>query len=312
MNSTVNQVVSGLIKNGLAKDVTGAMTAEEVITGAGLDWTVSKRPVLFQGAAQKVMDGKYVVARDDNDGGLGVVGDNYRPLQNREAFSFFDAVVQEKMAIYRAAGAFEGGRKTWILAQIPGDLRVKTDEMQSFVLLRNSHDGSSAVRLSSIVYRVVCSNVMVALDEGASFVFRHTRNMGEKVAQAREAVGILNWSVETLLAQANVLANKKATTKLVNALLASIGKELIFEDGGKVNDRREDERHEIMRLMESGAGNDAPGVKGTMWAAVNGITEWVDHVWKRRSEENRAMSNWFGDGARMKAVAMGTAARLVG
>ena len=36
---------------------------------------------------------------------------------------------------------------------------------------------------------------------------------------------------------------------------------------------------EVVRpLFESGAGNDAPGVRGTWWAAYNAMTEWLTHL----------------------------------
>jgi hypothetical protein len=93
-------------------------TAEEAMRAAGLGWEVQLQP-LYTGPERmvKVRD-RYAVCRTDRldqaDGGqLGVVGRDFTPLQNREAFSFLDPVVGDGGAIYHTAGSLRGGRRVW-------------------------------------------------------------------------------------------------------------------------------------------------------------------------------------------------------
>ena len=97
-------------------------TAKEAIKAAHLDWMVLKQP-LFAGDNEhhRVADYYAVVRGDDWDHNkatvLGIVGSGYTPLQNLEAFSFFDPIVGKGAAIYHTAGALGNGERVWILAK---------------------------------------------------------------------------------------------------------------------------------------------------------------------------------------------------
>ena len=68
-------------------------------------------------------------------------------------------------------------------------------------------------------------------------------------------------------------------------------------------------RTELHRLFEEGRGQDIPGIRYTTWAAVNAVTEFVDHHRGTRGTDSldrsrqRLQSAWFGQGAAMKGRA---------
>jgi hypothetical protein len=77
-------------------------------------------------------------------------------------------------------------------------------------------------------------------------------------------------------------------------------------------------RETFQRLFESGKGNDLPTVRGTLWAALNGVVEYVDHERQTRVREgenavqNRFKSAQFGSGAVLKERAWSQALALLG
>ena len=60
-------------------------------------------------------------------------------------------------------------------------------------------------------------------------------------------------------------------------------------------------------FFDQGRGNRMPGVEGTLWAAFNGVTEWLDHRKTRQNENQRLSSSWFGETARVKGRAYAVA-----
>jgi len=60
-----------------------------------------------------------------------------------------------------------------------------------------------------------------------------------------------------------------------------------------------------------GMGAQLPSAAGTLWGAVNAITEYTDHRRRARSEDHRRDAAWFGQGADLKQRAWDEAMRLI-
>jgi Domain of unknown function (DUF932) len=69
---------------------------------------------------------------------------------------------------------------------------------------------------------------------------------------------------------------------------------------------------EIQESTMTSPGSGMESARGTLWGAVNGVTHYVDHVSRARSDSNRLFSAWFGDGERMKNSAVRVAAEMAG
>ena len=64
-------------------------------------------------------------------------------------------------------------------------------------------------------------------------------------------------------------------------------------------------------FFESGAGNALNGVRGSLWAAYNGIAEYIDHRHlPHQTQDKRLNSVWFGDGYSVKARAFNVANQM--
>jgi phage/plasmid-like protein (TIGR03299 family) len=175
--------------HGLGTKLDSPATAREAITAAGLDYDVSL-------AGLVTVDGipvpsKKAVIRSDTSDVLGVVGNTYQPIQNADCFSFLDAIVADGDLRYHTAGALRRGEKIWMLAKLPGHIRVRSsgDVTEKYLLLSNSHDGTSCLRVFFTSIRVVCSNTLAMADHdgrGEGLSIRHQGNLASKIRQARE------------------------------------------------------------------------------------------------------------------------------
>lgn len=302
--------------HGLGTKVENALTSEEAIIKAGLNWSVNKKQIQFNIGTgipvQKDVPGHFATVRSDTQDALGVVGSKYRVLQNAEAFKFFDSIVGEKLACFHTVGALGLGEKIWLLAKLPGDFWVtKDDQVEKYLLLTNSHDGSSAVQILATPIRVVCQNTLnIAIRNATTRTsVRHTLNIGSGIREIREQLGLVDSYYRTFEELSKSLVSQQANSIVVEKVLSDLG---LTKDKAKESTRTDNIRYEILKQFESGRGNRLQGVAGTKWALFNGVVEWVDYFRSARGAssdaktESRTSSLLFGSGAQIKQQTLDT------
>jgi len=292
------------------------MTAEQAIEAGGIGWNVVKEPIYLDGERQIQVKDRFVIRREDRldalDGGqLGVVGRDYVPLQNKDAFSFLNPVVVGGRALYHTVGALNGGKQIWLLAKLPGVIKVVGEDItEKFLLLSNSHDGSSAVRILFTPIRVVCQNTLnLALRATSGLSIKHYSDVQQKVQESYRLLGIVKEAYDraeiTMKAMAKVSMTGDRLKQYFEAVqpIPSVDE----EERLKVQQRH----HRWEELFTAGDGNSLSGVRGTVWAAYNGITQWVDRESFSKRMKEPLKSIWFGGGRLLKERAFSQAERLL-
>ena len=306
--------------HGLGNPVPNAMTSKEAIEAASMDWNVITTPVYINlnGEHLQVPD-KAAIIREDTQEVFNILSDRYTPVQNVEAFQFFDAVVAAGSAIYHTVGSLDGGRRVWIAAKLPTTLKVTNQDLiEKYILLSNSHDGTKALTMQLTPIRVVCNNTLsVALKEKTTrFYGRHTPNILSRAKNAQELLGLSEAYFQLFMDGVTALAAKKMKESDMQAMLVQLFKlEEHKVDERKMRAETEYSVAKVRELFESGKGNDLKGVKGTAWAAYNAVTEFVDSyrlVGKGMGSKDsttlatadrRVDASWFGKGADLRQSA---------
>ena len=307
--------------HGLGTALKSPATAAEAIRAAGLDWEVVKCPLFFEhGPKMQPVGNRFGVVRSDllKQPGpppvLGIVGTEYVPLQNREAFEWFDPIVGENKAIYHTAGALGDGERVWLLAKLPEEIRVVGDDIaHKYLLLSNSHDGSSSVQVKFTPIRVVCQNTLtMALNQGRGIRIHHTRSLKDRLVAARDALGIIQNRFTDITTDFQRMAKIQVNGDRLDSYLSKVFPMPANPEDEKARSRVQQALEKSTRLFTDGAGNSQAPVLGTLWAAYNGVAEYVDHTMYYRSDERRLDAIWFGSGYLTKArafrVAMESAA----
>ena len=297
--------------HGLGTRLQKPATSEEAIVAAGLDWEVVKKPVYVKLDKRFQVKDTFAMVRKDKWQNnecdlLGVVGKNYTPVQNKDAFNFFDSIVGDKKAIYHTAGSLSNGKIIWILAKLPGYIRVVGNDIsEKFLLLSNSHDGSSMVQIKFTPIRVVCQNTLtIAMNKGETLKVKHSRDVKDRLKQASELLGIVNDKYETIERSFKNMARVQLNEKRLNEYVKTIFPDPIDElQYATVDNNRE----MVRELFEQGLGNNLPGVAGTLWAGYNAVTELIDHKITKQNKDMRTKSIWFGNGYNVKQKAFDVA-----
>lgn len=295
----------------LGKRLIKAPTAEEAIVAAGLDWTVGLKPLFT--ADNEAVPAK-ATFRESDGRILGVVGPTYKPLQNKHAFDFFNPFLAAGEASLETAGSLRNGQRVWVLAKINRDpsIIVPGDEVEKYVLLSNSHDGTLAIRVGFTPIRVVCNNTLsMAIDGGSSQLIRirHTEGAMATLEKVREIMDTANSRFEATAEQYRALArmslSEEDLKKYVKMVFMTKAQEAEESEGAG-----ERILSKIVPLFEQGRGNNMPGVAGTMWAAYNAVTEYIQYE-RGKDVENRLDSTWFGTGHTLNKKALETALIMV-
>ena len=301
--------------HGLGVKLDNPATSEEAIAAAGLDWEVVLAPIFVYEEEQLAFK---AILRKDTRRVFAIAKNRYMPVQNQRAFSFFDSVVGEGLAAYHTAGALGKGEKVWILAKLNGQIDVQGDKVDKFILLINSHDMSSPLKMFWTPIRVVCQNTLGMAETGIRdsleiFSVRHTTHLDKRINQARNILGLANNYFERFAFLSNKLASQKMggieIPKYLNFVFGQ--NENLLQMGEVYSPGEERERVKILRkdvseardkvkeLMERGIGL---GHGNDKWNAYNAVVEYVDYYKKARSKREGARLSmvWFGSGAQLK------------
>lgn len=276
---------------------------------AGLDWQVELVPL--QTADTNVAVEHRGVRRSTDGRVLGVVGPRFAPLQNTDAFAWFQPFLDAKEARLETAGALRGGSRVWVLAKLnltPIEI-AKDDVVEKFLLLSHGHDGSLAVRVGFTPIRVLCSNTMAqahAADASKLIRLRHSKSLVTSLANIREVMNLANQEFEATAEQYRLLARRDINQADLRKYVRRV---LKVDDGEVASARLANQIDRIIGLAEAGRGNDLPAVRGTWWAAYNGVSEWLGYA-RGRSQATRLDSLWFGDGAAVNKTALQVALEM--
>lgn len=194
--------------HGLGTEVAEALSSEEAIIEAGLNWSVLQESV-FTAMGEKI-PGYKVNIRDTDNKVLGVVTSKYKIVQNREAFSFTDKLLGKGVR-YETAGSLMGGRKIWLLAKLPEKYKIFDDEVVTYLVFSNAHDGSSAVKVAVTPIRVVCNNTLnLALRTAKrSWSMIHTGSIYDKIHEAESTLFMTSTYMDSLNKEAEKLYDIK-------------------------------------------------------------------------------------------------------
>jgi len=294
------------------------LMASEAISAAGLDWEVAKEPLQPDAGRPAARPAKsYALVRtapqhDSHRVTLGQVAEDYTPLQNREAFALFDPLVQAGAAVFDSAGEFDRGRRVWAFARLLKPGRINhVDCVQRFLLLVNNHSGfSPQIQMRLTPVRVSCENMLaVVLRLGKDVLTEPAGDVRAQLRQAAERLRVIEQDFATVESEFRRMADTPMTSQRVTEYLAQVLPEPSRNRPEVEHQLLRRLREEASRLFESGKGNDQPGIRGTLWAAYNGVTELVDHHIADGSPEAKLQRIWFGNGHEVKLRAYKVALR---
>jgi phage/plasmid-like protein (TIGR03299 family) len=285
--------------HGLGIVMDGQVTQE----AAGLNWNVYDAPIYtpprIDEEAGKIIrtpgviyNSKKLIVRDDTHEPIGVVGSDYTSIQNTELFQFMKDLSEFDVDFsVETAGALGNGETVFVLARMEG-LRVclGNDVIDPYIMLCNGHTGNRKMMVLPTSVRVVCQNTLRMAIAGSKdakglskgWAIRHTTSIHERLAEAKaslqEVAKEWNTTKELMSRLADAKANEDEILKLIEGTFGVQKK-----DSAKGITIAENRNKAIFDILE-GPTSKGLDTEGSIWSAMNAITEWLDHDSIIRSE----------------------------
>lgn len=268
----------------------GTDNIDDVLRLGGIGFGVEKRNVRYSFMGEgdtnpslRTADDYFVTVRTDTGSPLGVVGNMYTPIQNKDLFTFLQDLVNDHGVIWESAGALRGGKRVFVTMRLPESVRIDqegiNDEIVPFVVMLNGHDGRSPAQALITPWRVVCANTerFAVRDAHSRWTVRHTSGALNRIHEARRTLGLTVQYYEEWAGEETALAQTELVMSEFNRLVADLWP---VEDDAPIRARNAaDRRREQLAAMFTA---EADRLGRTAYAGERVITDYLDHVAPRR------------------------------
>lgn len=283
------------------------LTPTQMLEAAGLNWSVQKIPAYAKVAGKQVAIGQSALVRSFDDKILDVVSDDWNPVQNEEAFDFFNEFVAAGDMEMHTAGSLKDGQIVWGLAKVKESFELfKGDQIDSYLLFSNFHKYGYSTDVRFTPIRVVCNNTLTLSLNGK--VERMAKISHRKVfdpSNVKDMLGIATNKLAKYKEMAQFLGSKKAKDEDIVEYFCRV-----FPVSGS----NENKRKEISKSAQTALDilHTQPGAnyaEGTWWQPFNAVTYLTDHL-AGRSADTRLTSAWYGYNKGVKTKALELAVEM--
>jgi phage/plasmid-like protein (TIGR03299 family) len=229
-----------------------------------------------------------------------MVRSRYQIVQNKDAFGFFDAIIDNGEAIFETAGVLGNGERIFLCAKLPEDFLVGGEKIEKYIMLTNSHDGTSSIIAGLTNVRIVCNNTLQASLKGLEnkVSINHIGNAKDKLKEASRVMGIAS----KYSSEVGEIFNRMVDHKMNEEQYRTFFEGIFKSDYKKVEDEKEASTR-LKNMVETTtqfalthATQTTAETNGTLWGAYNSISGYYNYLKEFDNNEDKFKSQFFGQG----------------
>jgi phage/plasmid-like protein (TIGR03299 family) len=292
--------------HGLGSQVSDDISTDGMMEAAGLDWSVTKQPMYYMDDLGEMgeVPGKSALVRSSDNKVMDIVGSDWNPVQNAEAFEFFREFVDSGDMKMHTAGSLKGGKMVWALAKVNDGFTIKTaqgeDSVESYLLFSNPHQYGKSIDVRFTPIRVVCNNTLtLSLNQNVDQYVRMGHQRPFNAEDAMATLGMAHKKLETYKEAAEYLCQKSYTSEQMVDYFNQVFPSASSRDSNKSREAQE--------VMHTQAGANLG--EGTFWQLFNTVTYMTDHT-LGRNNDTRLQSAWYGQNQNVKKKALELAVNM--
>ena len=260
------------------------MTKEELLISGELDFTVSKRKMLYEGT----YDGTYntpffCTVNDKTAEALGPVRSRYTVLQNADLLdNILDKLQPNSYDLSQSkCGMFGGGKKIYFFIKLNSNIAIGEDGFDVYLYALSSHDGSQRLVYGVSTKTHSCQNMFATLmaDKDNNYVVKHTAKIEKDNKMFindlidRNLLGIKH--LFTIMQQHT--PTTMFCSKFLDIVAKTEGKKKIVQS---VKDKR--------KALDKSVSEELANKGNTYYGLFNGLTHYLTH-------KHHEYTNWSPD-----------------
>jgi phage/plasmid-like protein (TIGR03299 family) len=282
--------------HGLGTQIPDNLAPEEVLRKANLDWEVESTPLYANINGSYIETKQKALIRSSDDKILTYISDDWKPVQNREAFAFFDEYVKTGHMRMETAGSLKEGQMVFALAKINDGFKVfGEDRIEGYLLFSNPHQYGKSIDVRFTPIRVVCNNTLtMAINSKAQYAAKVNHRSIFNPDAVKEVLGISHEKLLKYKEQAEFLGKKRYTKET----LTEYFKTIFPAAASKEISTPAEQALEIIHAQPG-----AEFAEGSFWQAFNCITYMADWT-LGRGVDTRIHSAWYGKNRQRKEQAL--------
>ena len=179
--------------HGLGTKVSNDLTPEQMLKAAGLDWTVDPVQLFAEVGDERLYTGHRALVRSSDQKVIDVITNDWNPVQNSEAFEFFNDFVAHGDMSMETAGSLKDGKIVWALAKVKEsfDLFGGKDRVDAYLHFTNPHQYGQSIDVRFTSIRVVCANTLSAsLNQKSKNMVKVSHRRQFDPEQVKETLGV--------------------------------------------------------------------------------------------------------------------------
>ena len=249
----------------IGTSVRGEKKIEDVLTAAGLNYTVEKRPVYrYERNPRKLVriSNRFTCERrEDGHSYDEIVSGKYTIVQNREAFDFVNYMSDE--VEFLKAGETANGL-VYIIGRLP-DVNILGDPFTPHVIFSNSFTGKTSIRAAICPLRIICQNQFAAAfrDTHNAVSVGHTASAERKLKEARSVL------------RASAMKVSSRQVAMVLDAMFPVPADAPQKRAAEIAAKKAKFEAQFRKAMDS---PDNYVFRGTAWQLVNAYTDVLTHA----------------------------------
>jgi len=296
--------------HGLGTKVPSDLTPDQMLKAAGLDWRVESVPLMADYNGQQIKTDHSALIRDVDSRVLDVITNEWNPMQNQDAFEFFNDFVAAGDMEMHTAGSLKDGKIIWGLAKVNESFELfgGKDQVDSYLLFTNPHTYGQSIDVRFTPIRVVCNNTLtLSLNSQSKSMVKvsHRREFDPELV--KETLGVAKHKLIQYKEMAEFLSQKRFNEETIVDY---------FKRVFPVLTQKEESQKEMSKSASAALEiiDQQPGAEfgeGTFWQAFNTVTFMTDHIIGRTADA-RMTSAWYGANRGLKTRSLELAVEMAG